>query len=89
MRERAGMFDTTSFAKYEVSGSDAPAVVDRLCANALPRMGRMALAQVLTPQGTIQCDVTIRRIAEDRFYVISAAATPSADPLAVDPPFPR
>ena len=71
-----GVLDQTSFAKYEVSGSGAEAFLDRLCANALPgRVGRMALTQMCTPRGGIECDVTITRTGEDRFYVVSAAAT--------------
>jgi dimethylglycine dehydrogenase len=35
----------------------------------------MALTQMCTPRGGIECDVTVTRLAEDRFYVVSAAAT--------------
>ncbi|HEY5656805.1 MAG TPA: FAD-dependent oxidoreductase [Myxococcota bacterium] len=80
VRERVGVLDQTSFAKYEVSGPDAEKFLDRLCANALPRkIGRIALTQMCTPRGGIECDLTITRLAEDRFYVVSAAATECHD----------
>ncbi|HLE79540.1 MAG TPA: FAD-dependent oxidoreductase [Candidatus Limnocylindrales bacterium] len=79
VRERAGLLDMTSFAKYEVRGPGAEGLLDRLCANRLPQVGRAALTQMLTPRGGIECDVTITRLAEDRFYVITAAATETHD----------
>jgi dimethylglycine dehydrogenase len=79
VRERAGLLDMTSFAKYEVSGPGAEAFLDRLCANALPRQGRIALTQMLTPRGGIECDLTVTRLAPDRFYLVTAAGTETHD----------
>jgi dimethylglycine dehydrogenase len=79
VRERAGLLDMTSFAKYEVRGPGAAAHLDRLCANRLPRIGRAALTQMLTPQGGIECDITVTRLAEDRFHLITAAGTQTHD----------
>ncbi|MAI80516.1 MAG: hypothetical protein CL917_16345 [Deltaproteobacteria bacterium] len=80
VRSSVGVLDQTSFAKFEVSGVGAEAYLDRLCANRLPRaIGRIVLTQMLTPKGGIECDVTVTRLAEDRFYVISAAATECHD----------
>lgn len=79
VRERAGLLDMTSFAKFEVRGPGAAALLDRLSANRLPAVGRAVLAQMLTPAGGIQCDVTISRIAPDRFYIITAAGTETHD----------
>ncbi len=79
VRERAGLLDMTSFAKYEVRGPGAAALLDRLGANRLPRVGRAALVQMLTPAGGIWCDVTVSRLAEDRFYLITAAGTETHD----------
>jgi glycine cleavage system aminomethyltransferase T len=76
VRERVGVLDQTSFAKYEVRGAGAAAFLDRLCANALPPAdGRIAVTQMLTERGGIECDLTLTRLAEDRYYVVSAAAT--------------
>lgn len=79
IRERAGLLDMSSFAKYEVRGPGAAALLDRLCANRLPRPGRAAVTQMLNPAGGIECDVTISRLADDRFYVITAAGTETHD----------
>jgi dimethylglycine dehydrogenase len=75
VRSAVGVLDQTSFAKYEVSGPGAEAFLDRLCANSLPTEGRIALTQMLTPRGGIECDLTVSRLADDRFYIVSAAAT--------------
>ena len=80
MRKRVGVLDQTSFAKYEVSGAGATAFLDRLCANKLPRArGRMALTQMCTPKGGIECDLTVTKLRDDHYYVISAAGTESHD----------
>jgi dimethylglycine dehydrogenase len=73
VRERVGLLELSSFSKYEVSGPGAEAFLDRLSANRLPALGRVALAQLLNPGGTIECDVTVTRLAPDRFLVLSAA----------------
>jgi dimethylglycine dehydrogenase len=73
VRERAGLLELSSFAKYEVGGPGAEAWLDRLCANRLPRLGRIALSQLLTERGTIECDVTLTRLEPERFLVLSAA----------------
>jgi dimethylglycine dehydrogenase len=80
VREGVGVLDQTSFAKYEVSGPGARALLDRLCANTLPAaIGRISLTQMCTPRGGIECDVTLALIGDDRFYVVSAAATEAHD----------
>jgi dimethylglycine dehydrogenase len=80
VRSRVGVLDQTSFAKYEVSGPGAEHFLDRLCANRLPaRLGRIVLTQMCTPRGGVECDVTVTRLGEDRFYVVSAAATECHD----------
>ena len=80
VRAGVGVLDQTSFAKFELSGLGAEAFLDRLCANALPaEPGRMALTQMCTETGGVECDVTVTRVAHDLFYVVSAAATETHD----------
>ena len=80
VRSGVGVLDQTSFAKYEVSGPGAEQFLDRLCANRLPTSkGRIALTQMCTPRGGVECDVTVTRLGEDHFYVVSAAATERHD----------
>jgi dimethylglycine dehydrogenase len=74
VRERAGLLDLTGFSKFEVSGPGAEGFLDRLVANRLPKkVGRTMLAHVLTRKGGVASEFTITRLAEDRFYIISAA----------------
>jgi dimethylglycine dehydrogenase len=80
VRAGVGVLDQTSFAKFELSGPGAEAFLDRLCANALPpEAGRIALTQMCTETGGVECDVTVTRLADDRFYVVSAAAVETHD----------
>jgi dimethylglycine dehydrogenase len=80
VRERVGLLDLTGFSKFEISGKGAEAFLDRLVANRLPKkIGRIALAHALTPQGGVRSEFTISRLAEDRFYVVSAAAAERHD----------
>ena len=74
VRERVGVLDLTSFAKFDVTGADAMAFLSRLCANRLPqRDGRVVLTHMLTDLGGIECEVTVTRLGPRRFYVLSAA----------------
>ncbi len=74
VRQRVGIMDLTAFAKIEVSGPEAEAFMDRMVANRAPRkLGRMVLTHVLNRRGTIECEITLVRVAEDRFYMVTAA----------------
>jgi len=73
VRERVGLADLSAFAKLEVSGADARAFLDRICANRMPvREGGIVLAHMLTPLGGIECEATVTRLGEDRYYLLSA-----------------
>ncbi|HSS66595.1 MAG TPA: FAD-dependent oxidoreductase [Gammaproteobacteria bacterium] len=72
--ERAGLLDLSAFSKYEVSGKDAEAFLNRICANRMPmRDGGVVLAHMLGEPGGIECEATITRLASDKFYVLSGA----------------
>ncbi len=80
VREGVGVLDQSSFAKFLIGGPDAEHELSRLCANRLPaEIGRISLTQMLNEAGGIECDVTVARVAEDSFYVVSAAATEEHD----------
>ena len=60
----AGLFDETSFAKLEVSGTGATAFLQRLCANDVDRpVGSIVYTQLLNRRGGIECDLTVTRLA--------------------------
>lgn len=80
VRSTVGVLDQTSFAKFLVSGPGAEGFLDRLCANRLPaEPGRIALTQMLTPNGGIECDLTVSLLEPERYYLVSAAATETHD----------
>ena len=80
VRERAGLIDITSFAKFEVSGPGAHAALDRVVANALPEaVGRMKLAHALTRTGGVRSEFTITRLGPERFYLVSSGAAERYD----------
>lgn len=75
VREKAGILDLTSFAKFEVRGRDAERMLNRLFANRMPtRPGGIVLAHVLNDQGHIQAEATVTRLADGSFYVLTGAA---------------
>jgi dimethylglycine oxidase len=74
-RERAGIFDLTPFTKVEVSGPGAAAFLQRLAANDVDKpAGTVVYTAMLTPRGGIACDLTITRLDEERFWVVTGGA---------------
>jgi dimethylglycine dehydrogenase len=75
VRERVGIMDLSTFAKFEISGPDAQRFLERICANKIPvRDGRIVLAHLLNEHGFIESEMTVTRLAPGRFYLLSAAA---------------
>src|SRR5262249_15348900 len=76
VRDRVGLMDQSTFAKFEVAGPDALAFLQRICANRVPaRNGRIILGHLLNENGVIASELTITRLAQDRFYILSAASS--------------
>jgi glycine cleavage system aminomethyltransferase T/glycine/D-amino acid oxidase-like deaminating enzyme len=74
-RERAGLFDESSFAKIEVSGPGGVAFLQRLCANDVDRApGAVVYTQLLNSRGGIECDLTASRLEGERFQLVSGTA---------------
>jgi len=74
-RERAGLFDETSFSKIEVLGPGACAFLQRLCANDVDEpVGSVVYTQMLNSRGGIECDFTVTRVAADRFMIVTGTA---------------
>ncbi|MGE3872828.1 MAG: FAD-dependent oxidoreductase [Parvibaculaceae bacterium] len=75
VRERVGLMDLSTFAKFEVTGPDAYAFLDRICANKIPaKTGGLILGHLLNDNGFIESEITVTRLADEKFYVLSAAA---------------
>ncbi|MCH6588673.1 MAG: FAD-dependent oxidoreductase, partial [Proteobacteria bacterium] len=80
VREAVGLLDQTSFAKFLVQGADAEAALQRICANdvAVPA-GKVVYTQWLNERGGIEADLTLTRLAEDRYMVITGGAVGPRD----------
>ncbi len=80
VRAAAGLFDLTPFAKFEVSGPDALAYLQRLCANDVDKpIGSIVYTALLTEKGGIRCDLTVTRLGADRFWIVSGGGTRPLD----------
>ena len=75
-RENVTMLDYSVMGKVLVQGKDAEMYLNRICANnvAVP-VGRCVYTQWLNETGTIEADLTVTRLAEDQFLVLSADGT--------------
>jgi dimethylglycine dehydrogenase len=74
VRERVGIMDLSSFAKFDVTGPGAEAALDRLIANRLPkRLDGIGLTHVLSDNGRILGEWTITRLGPERFYILTGA----------------
>ncbi len=72
VREAVGVFDQSSFAKFELSGPDAARAIDWICANDVSKpAGRLTYTQLLNTRGGIEADLTVARLADDRFYIVT------------------
>ncbi len=80
IRERVGIVDMTSFGKLEVHGPDALALLERACANRIDRApGAVVYTQMLDRRGGVVADITVTRLADDRFRVVTGAGVVDAD----------
>ncbi|MFE3454609.1 FAD-dependent oxidoreductase [Nonomuraea sp. NPDC059194] len=74
-RDAAGLFDQTSFAKLEVSGPGALDRLQRLCANQIDtKVGTVVYTQLLNRRGGIEADLTVTRLGEDSFRLVTGTA---------------
>jgi glycine cleavage system aminomethyltransferase T/glycine/D-amino acid oxidase-like deaminating enzyme len=74
-RERAALFDESSFAKIEVAGPGAAAYLERLCDNRVARgVGQITYTQMLNSRGGIECDFTVTRVEDELFSIVTGTA---------------
>jgi 4-methylaminobutanoate oxidase (formaldehyde-forming) len=72
VRDAVGLFDQSSFAKYEVTGKDSASALNWIAANTVDKpVGRLTYTQMLNSRGGIECDLTIARLADDKFYIVT------------------
>ncbi len=74
-RERAGLFDESSFAKLEISGPGAADFLERLCDNRVAgAVGAITYTQMLNRRGGIECDFTVTRVGQELFSIVTGTA---------------
>jgi 4-methylaminobutanoate oxidase (formaldehyde-forming) len=79
-RRTAALFDETSFAKLEVAGPGACTFLQGLCANDVDvAPGTVVYTALLNRRGGIECDLTVTRVAPDRFLLVTGTAVGQHD----------
>ena len=79
-REDVAIFDQTSFAKFLVEGPASETVLQEVCAGDVDvPLGRAVYTQWLNPRGGIEADLTVTRLAEDKYIVVTGAANATRD----------
>ncbi|MDU8929239.1 FAD-dependent oxidoreductase [Alisedimentitalea sp. MJ-SS2] len=80
IRENVGMYDMSSFGKLRVEGPDAESFLNKVCgANMSVPAGKIVYTQFLNTNGGIEADVTVTRLSETAYLVVTPAATRLAD----------
>lgn len=76
VREHVGIYDMSSFGKIRVEGPDASRFLNRICgADISVATGRIVYTQFLNPRGGIEADVTVTRLSETAYLIVTPAAT--------------
>ena len=79
-RESVAILDLTSFSKFLVQGRDAQAVLQYLCANNLDiPVGGSVYTGLLNERGNFESDLTVSRIGDDRFLIVTGTAQTTRD----------
>ena len=80
VRENVGLYDMSTFGKIQVEGEDAERFLNYLCgANLSVDIGKIVYTQFLNSKGGIEADVTVTRLSETIYLIVTPAATRLAD----------
>jgi 4-methylaminobutanoate oxidase (formaldehyde-forming) len=80
VRENVGVYDLSSMAKFLVQGRDSLAELQRICGNNLDVPdGKVVYTQFINQRGGIEADVTVTRLNEDRYFIVTPGATGTRD----------
>jgi heterotetrameric sarcosine oxidase gamma subunit len=80
VREAVGLFDQSSFAKFRLEGRDACVVLNRVCANDVDvAPGKLVYTQWLNDKGGIEADLTVTRLSETAYLIVTGAETETKD----------
>lgn len=80
VRENVGLFDQSSFAKFQLQGRDAEKILNRLStSNMSVPVGKVVYTQWLNEKGGIESDLTITRLTDDSYLIVTAGASQTRD----------
>jgi len=80
IRNNVGMYDMSSFGKIRVEGRDATAFMNHICGGEMDvPAGKIVYSQFLNQHGGIEADITVTRLSETAYLVVTPAATRLAD----------
>jgi 4-methylaminobutanoate oxidase (formaldehyde-forming) len=80
VRDRVAVFDQTSFAKALVVGRDAEKALSWIAANDVTKPpGHIVYTQMLNARGGIECDLTVSRLSESEYYVVTGTGFATHD----------
>ena len=80
VREGVALFDQTSFGKILVQGRDAARELNRISTASVDvELGRIVYTQWCNERGGVEADVTVTRLAEDRFLVVTTGTQTMRD----------
>jgi glycine cleavage system T protein len=80
VREAVGLFDLSSFGKALIQGRDAMGQLQKICSADMSKpVGKVTYTHFLNESGGIEADLTITRLADDEFLLVTAAAAQHRD----------
>jgi 4-methylaminobutanoate oxidase (formaldehyde-forming) len=80
VRDNVALFDQSSFAKFRLEGPDAVSALNYVCANDIDvAVGRLVYTQWLNERGGIEADLTVTRLSDSCFLIVTAAETAVRD----------
>jgi len=80
VRNSVGLFDQSSFAKFLLTGQDAAEALEVVAANRIDRsVGSVVYTQMLNSRGGIECDLTVARLSEYEFYIVTGTGFATHD----------
>lgn len=80
VRNSVGIIDQSSFCKYQVEGPDAERFLNRVCSNNVAvAVGKMVYTQWLNDRGGIEADVTVTRVSQHKYLIVSGVACQTRD----------
>ena len=80
VRESVGIYDISSFGKFEISGPDAVAALQWVCAGDVSGdVGSLTYTQWLNDRGGIEADITASRTGEESFFITTGIGSVTRD----------